>query len=40
MARKGLLNKKIEENFRFNQIEVAKFLTTFFDYYKNSNLKP
>lgn len=36
----GPLNKKIEENFRFNQVQVAEFLTTFFDYYKNSNLRP
>ena len=40
MLYKGLLNKKIEKNFRFNQVQVAEFLTTFFDYYKNSNLKP
>jgi len=40
MQYKGLLNSKIETTFRFNQVQVAEFLTTFFDYYKNSNLKP
>ena len=37
---KGNLNKKIEENFRINQIFVAEFLSDFFDYYKNSKFRP
>ena len=40
MTNKGILNKKIESNFKNNQVFVAKFLTDFFDYYKNSNFKP
>ena len=36
---KGKLNKKIEENFKTNQVFVAEYLTNFFDYYKNSNFK-
>ena len=37
---KGKMNKKIENNFKINQIFLAEFLTDFFDYYKNSNFKP
>ena len=40
MTNNGILNKKIEINFKDNQVFVAKFLTDFFDYYKNSNFKP
>ena len=40
MTYKGIMNKKIENNFKNNQVFVAKFLTDFFDYYKNSNFKP
>ena len=40
MKNTGKLNKKIEKNFRDNQIFVAEFLVDFFDYYKNSNFKP
>jgi len=37
---KGRLNKKLEQNFKINQMYLAEFLTDFFDYYKNSNFKP
>ena len=40
MKSSGILNKKIEKNFKNNQLFVAEFLTDFFDYYKNSNFKP
>ena len=40
MKNSGKLNRKIEENFKNNQLFVAEFLTDFFDYYKNSNFKP
>ena len=40
MTNTGKLNKKIEQNFRNNQVLVSEFLTDFFDYYKNSNFKP
>lgn len=40
MTGKGKLNKKIEQNFKDNQVFVAEFLTDFFDYYKNSKFKP
>ncbi len=40
LENKGRLNKKIEDNFKDNQIFVAEFLSDFFDYYKNSNFKP
>ena len=40
MKNSGKLSRKIEENFKNNQLFVAEFLTDFFDYYKNSNFKP
>ena len=40
MKNSGKLNKKIEQNFRSNQLFLTEFLTDFFDYYKNSNFKP
>ena len=40
MNNSGKLNKKIEQNFKDNQLFVAEFLTDFFDYYKNSNFRP
>ena len=40
MKNSGKLTKKIEKNFKDNQLFVAEFLTDFFDYYKNSNFKP
>jgi DNA-binding Lrp family transcriptional regulator len=40
MKNSGKLNRKIEQNFKNNQLFVAEFLTDFFDYYKNSNFKP
>jgi len=40
MKNSGKLNRKIEQNFKDNQLFVAEFLTDFFDYYKNSNFKP
>jgi hypothetical protein len=40
MKNSGKLSKKIELTFNTNQLYVADFLTDFFDYYKNSNLKP
>ena len=36
---KGKLNKKINENFKYNQVCVAEFLTEIFDYMKNSQFK-
>ena len=40
LTNKGNLNKRIEENFRINQIYVAEFLSDFFDYYKDSKFSP
>ena len=40
MKNSGKLTKKIEITFRQNQLQVAGFLSDFFDYYKNSNFKP
>ena len=40
MKNSGILTKKIEQNFKQNQLHVSEFLADFFDYYKNSNLKP
>ena len=39
MSNKGKLNRKIEQNFRVNQLFLTEFLTDFFDYYKNSKFK-
>ena len=39
MKKGGKLNKKISENFLFNQNAVAEFLTEIFDYMKNSKFK-
>ena len=39
MKTKGKLNKKINSNFKLNQIYVAEFLTDIFDYMKNSNFR-
>ena len=39
MKKGGKLNKKISENFLYNQNMVAEFLTEIFDYMKNSKFK-
>ena len=39
MKKGGKLNKKISENFLYNQNAVAEFLTEMFDYMKNSKFK-
>ena len=39
MKKGGKINKKISENFLFNQNAVAEFLTEIFDYMKNSKFK-
>ena len=39
MTNKGKINKKISDNFLYNQDSVAEFLTDVFDYIKNSNFK-
>jgi predicted transcriptional regulator len=39
MLKKGKINMQVKENFKFNQMYVAEFLTDIFDYIKNSNFK-